>query len=556
MRFVNLASDPPGNIDWSRGLYTDEAFKSWTARDRALEGQWFPIDVDKKWFEAANFTQFFYISPLWTWLCRACFGIFGVSFVNLRILSILLTFGALLLLYRTLERELDWPSAMIAASLLGISYMWVMFNRLAILSTEVSAFLVCTFCFLALARPKRIYFAVAGLFLFLSFLMKASIVGIVPAIMIAWVYLIVQRKQLKMTGRQVGGNLGLFLGGFVVPFLIWFAAFVVPRMPSYLYNLNKVTFNQAGLGEPILQILSRLLFAGASARFFALTPIVSVAVVFATVASVVWLFSKPRRFGFVEAFALAWFWGQGVFVGMVKYRPERYFVDVLPPAAILISIFLLRMFRGEVPQVAGVRRRVAAAVICFVLLFYLDISIGARVARWSSVAQFLMASWELPLVGAVVVGLPLDWLKRRWAQTGLKVAAVLAIIAIVSLDSAKFVKWAANPAYSMADESKRFAQIVGKGRVGGAWAMPLSFGYKDIEAFPIFDWDIKQSGVNPFDQAKPTHLLLEAGCGWDDVFLKKTYPKEMSEFDLVGNFVIGEKYGLQLYRRRTTPSGG
>jgi 4-amino-4-deoxy-L-arabinose transferase-like glycosyltransferase len=128
LRIYHLDCDPPTWLSWSSGIYSDEGIYAGDAASAALTGHWSPGD-----FHSAE------IAPLHHLALLTLFRAFGVSLVTARTLSVVCSFVCLVFFWLILRREFDEITAAIGVVFLGLSPVFLFYNRLALLETPAVA---------------------------------------------------------------------------------------------------------------------------------------------------------------------------------------------------------------------------------------------------------------------------------------------------------------------------------------------------------------------------------------------------------------------------------
>ena len=130
LRLVFPAADPP----WTTPVgivWHDEGAWVHNARNKALFGEW-TLD---KWNPM-------YIAPVFTGLEYAAFELFGVGVRQARLVSELTGFASVLFLTWGVGRLGGREAAVAAGALLGTNYVYVMYDRAAIMEASMVAFMV------------------------------------------------------------------------------------------------------------------------------------------------------------------------------------------------------------------------------------------------------------------------------------------------------------------------------------------------------------------------------------------------------------------------------
>jgi hypothetical protein len=456
LRGLFLAADPP----WRSTVgvvWHDEGAWVHNARNKALFGHW-RLDEWNPVFVAPVFTGLEYLS----------FSAFGVGVRQARLVSVAAGFMSVLLLARGVRRVAGPLAGSIAGLLLATNYVYVMYNRAAIMEGLMAAFIVASWYCSTRAEKQPMWGALAGVCATLAFFTKAAAAFYIGALglLIASRILPLTRDLLR-ANRDLPANLDLRRKGLSclrigadLPGLLWTVAgltvsavviaafFVLPHWNDYqFYNwqmsvTRKPSYDVASLlmrvsWFPVLHdVFSRMWVA------------LCAGLVGAWGIAINW-----RRAGDGERLLLLW-----VAVGSLELLihdvgNERRFVFLIPA---LVALFSLVLARGRLlpGEARGVSRR--AVLFASPLLFYTFYVLLGAVARVPFLEQVYAHVLRMPVRlafgGAVVVTALLCWRWRSAAATltrplwGRRFAGTLAGIA-VGWNLAQFGWWAAHRSY-------------------------------------------------------------------------------------------------------------
>jgi hypothetical protein len=162
LRGLFPAADPP----WRSTVgvvWHDEGAWTHNARNKALYGAW----VQDAWNPV-------YIAPVFTGLEYASFALFGVGLRQARLVSEAAGVISVLLLALGVRRIGGSAAALDAAALLATNYVYVMYDRAAIMEALMAGFIVASWYCVAEAERRPAWGAAAGVFAALAFFTKAA----------------------------------------------------------------------------------------------------------------------------------------------------------------------------------------------------------------------------------------------------------------------------------------------------------------------------------------------------------------------------------------------
>lgn len=382
LRFVWLTSDPP-TVNSVGVVWHDEGAWTHNARNKALWGVW----------RTDNWNPV-YIAPVFTALEYASFRAFGVGTRQARVVPAASGLVAVAFLMAGLTATAGRKTALAGGALLAVNYVWVMWNRAALIESTMTAFIVISWGAYALAGRRPLWGLVAGASAMLAFFTKASAAFFLVAIVLEPLTTRTpssDRRGARRTWLGVaiaGAAVGLV---FVVPhwselrFYNWQMS--VTRKPEYTLGAFETRASWLPLVHDFLTWMWPLFVAACAGL----------------VGTVIrWRSARPP-----ERLLVLW-----VLVGLLELvmhdsGNERRYVMFIPPLAALASIWLVPAEVGaQMPREGRLTRSIAAIVALglgylaagsLVRLFFLD---DVRAGRLH--ATVVISAAAAALVAAVV----------------------------------------------------------------------------------------------------------------------------------------------------------
>jgi 4-amino-4-deoxy-L-arabinose transferase-like glycosyltransferase len=392
LRGLFPAADPP----WNPGVgivWHDEGAWVHNARNKVLFGEW---SLDR-WNPM-------FIAPVFTGLEYASFKAFGVGVRQARLVPELLGLLSIVLLGLGVTRLAGRRAGVIAAALLGTNYVYLMWNRAALMEGPMVAFMVAAwYCYSRIDENPR-WGAAASACAWLAFFTKAAAAFFVAAIALdasltlvaAWTGGLGSRRSTRAATWTLGG---LIAGGalaavtFVFPnwtdyrFYNWQMS--VTRKPSYDLKslIDRVTW------FPILHdVFTRMWFVLALGITAALG-----------------LLARWRDRPAAERLLLLWLGLGAIELLLHDTGNERRFVFFIPALVALAAIALgrTRLMPESVAEIPRARALIALPVVLYAayvvigalarLAFIREISPNVRLAAGLAVAvtAVLYATWPL-----------------------------------------------------------------------------------------------------------------------------------------------------------------
>ena len=412
-------------------VWHDEGAWTHNARNRALWGVW-GLDA---WNPM-------YIAPVFTGLEYVSFSLFGVGLWQARLVSEIAGIASVLLLALGIRRLSGDLAALIAAALLTTNYVYVMYNRAAIMEATMVAFMVAAWYCYGRAQEKPIWGLAASACALLAFFSKAAAAFFVAALAIDAVvsWLLTRRSGMPAARRAAAMTLaGLALAGVAA-----LAVFVAPNWTEYwFYNWQMSVTRKPSYD--VKSLVDRITWFPILHDLFTRTWLLLVVTVMSGLAAA----SRWRQLAAAERLLLLWV-GLGTLELIVHdVGNERRFVFFIPALAALAALALggRRSVAGHelalIPRGRAALALPAVAFACYVtagaivrVLHPYEISPNVRLAAGIAVvATALIYTWW-PRLAA--------WLAaQHWSPR----AALLVTGLVCAGDLVQFGQWAAGRTY-------------------------------------------------------------------------------------------------------------
>ena len=437
------AADPP----WRSTVgvvWHDEGAWTHNARNKALFGAW----RQDEWNPM-------YIAPVFTALEYASFSAFGVGVRQARLVSELAGFASVLLLALGLRRVSGNVAGALAGLLLATNYVYVMYDRAAIMEGLMAAFIVASWYCSARAERRPEWGALAGLLATLAFFTKAAAafyvasLGLLAAARI-WEGLRTGTPSAARHQRAAVWTCAGVLLSFAAAGLL----FVVPHWSDYRFYNWQVSVTRKPSYDAASVLMRVSWFPILHDTFSRMWPALCLGVFGAWGTVVRW-----RRAGDGERLLLLW-----VAVGSLELLVhdvgnERRFVFLIPALVALASLVLARGSLMPADVVDLRRSRVLAAVPFLLYTGYVLLGPLTRLPYLEQVrAHVLRMPVRLAAAGAVLVTAVAV---ARWVRAarvlgtplwGGRTALAAAILAAV-WNMAQFGDWALHRTYKNYDAS-------------------------------------------------------------------------------------------------------
>jgi 4-amino-4-deoxy-L-arabinose transferase-like glycosyltransferase len=445
LRTIYPAADPPWRTTVGV-VWHDEGAWVHNARNKALFGAW----REDQWNPM-------YIAPVFTGLEYVSFAAFGVGVRQARLVSELAGIGSVLLLALGVRRIGGNVAGLIAGGLLATNYVYVMYDRAAIMEALMVAFIVASWFCSVRAEERPWWGAVAGVMAVLAFFTKAAAAFYIGALGLAAVSQLLPARG----GHQNARRAALWtLAGLAIACGVVAALFVLPNWSEYrFYNwqmsvTRKPSYDVKSIADrlswfPVLHdTFTRMWFE------------VCVGVIGA------WgLLLRWRTTRMTERLLVLWLAVGTIELLVHDVGNERRFVFLIP-ALIAITSLVLGGSVGLLPDEASriPRRRIWLAAPLIVYTAYVLIAPIARLPFLYVVKDSVRLSAVLALALGLIVVLTWPRAARLLSRGGWRVPAAAGLTAaIMAADLVQFFQWASSRTYKNYEASRAVGRALPEG---------------------------------------------------------------------------------------------
>jgi Dolichyl-phosphate-mannose-protein mannosyltransferase len=487
LRFLFPTADPPWRTTVGV-VWHDEGAWTHNARNRALFGAW-RLDQWNPMF----------VSPVFTALEYAAFGTLGVGTWQARTVSQAAGMLAVLLIglgvARVGGRQAGHAAGVIAAAWLATNYVYVMYDRAALMESTMAAFVVAGWYGFVRAQERPVWGLWAGSAAILAYFTKAAAVFFIAALVIASAWSLVEgcphpsplparrgrergsedRRRLQFgrlfrwstyrltsTSPDDAARIGAVwtLIGLAVAGLLALAVFVIPFWTDYrFYNWPMSVTRKPSYD--LRSLLDRVTWLPILHDVFTRMWFVWVVGLIAWIGSLV----RATELGAPERLLTLWVGIGGLELIAHDVGNERRFVFLIPALIAIASLALARDRRLLPPATASISRPKALLAMPVVLyLSYLLIGALVRLASLYDVGPNVRLAAALAVAMTALVYL--TWPRvPRWiagAQITMRAAAVIALL-VVAGNLIQFTQWAVDRTYANYEASRELGRLLPPG---------------------------------------------------------------------------------------------
>ena len=446
VRFIYPAADPP----WNPGVgivWHDEGAWVHNARNKALFDVW-SLDA---WNPM-------YIAPVFTLLEYASFAAFGVGIREARLVPEVTGILSILLLGLGVRRLAGRDAALIAAALLATNYVYVMWNRAALMEGPMTAFIVASWYCYVRAQQRPWWGALVGVCALLAYFTKASAAFFVAALGVEALIALVASGATESPTTKSAARATLV--GLIAGALVAVAGFVVPNWGEYrFYNWQMSVTRKPSY--TLRAFLDRLTWLPILHDIFTrMWPVLVIGVISSVSTLARWRGVAPG-----ERLLLLWIGLGALEVLLHDVGNERRFIPFIP-ALIAIAALVLGKYRTLVPaETAAVplRRALLGAPIvayaCYVVAGAL-----VRIAFLYDVRPNVRLAAVLAAIATAALYATWPRVPRLLSHGGWSPAAGLLLAAFLCAgDLAQYLQWATGRSYKNYDASRALGAILPSG---------------------------------------------------------------------------------------------
>jgi 4-amino-4-deoxy-L-arabinose transferase-like glycosyltransferase len=440
-------------------VWHDEGAWVHNARNKALFGAW----TQDAWNPL-------YVAPVFTGLEYLSFAMFGVGVWQARLVSEASGFASVLLLAFGIRRIAGRDASLAAAALVATNYVYVMWNRAALMEALMVAFMVAAwYCYARAQTQSRWAFAAAACAL-LAYFTKAAAVFFVAALGIEALIAVLRPSDADTPESRKAAI--VTLAGLVICGALALALFILPNWTDYrFYNWQMSVTRKPSYD--LVSLLNRVTWFPIRHDIFTRMWFTVVVGALAMLAAL----GRWRRIAPAERLLVLWV-ALGAFELLLHdVGNERRFIFFVPPLVALTAIVLARDRRILSEEIAGASRmRVALFLPVIFYVLYVVFGSIVRLAFLYETRPVVRLGAALALVSAILV--VATWPRsarfvsaRQWSPT-----AAIVVAALVSAGQiAQFAQWARGRTYKNYEASVQLGTILPPGTlVHGKLANGLS----------------------------------------------------------------------------------
>lgn len=551
LRINAPTADLPAHITFSGSTLTDEGNQCHNSRSKALYGEWYPDD-----WRISNY------NPILPWIKYAIFKVCGVGMLQMRLVSYLFAALSLLFFFLTLKSYLhhNFKFVLLGTFLLGINFLYVMYNKIGTFETSIIFWLILTLYFLEKYRrqQKPIFLLLAGASTFMTFIFKSIMAYILPLPFAAYILMHLLATGEKRISLKKGlQNILFIIIGILILLIPWYLFHYLPNREWIIsapgQYMGKLMFPRS------LEVAFRNFLTFPWKGQFYKIPIVWLSAILFVPLFFRRLLRKQAKL--TEIGYVLFFFAHTVVFFIMSYRPTRYFIPVIPAMVFMTVVLFEHGSRLPQQEQESAVYRPSGKI----LLFTVDTLWLALAAYFCLIPLFsrYILSVSLPslsvfyvIVCAAVIGAiyllkhlyhKLSW-KPGTGNDKLKYVFTSLIVLMIGIsfviNMGYYLQWNANKTYTIRNMSGELGEKLENAYIGGmtSTVAVLENRHKALWLYPNFvNWD-----KSTFEKYPLTHALLGTDVSHEIIHFFNQWPERMARARLLKVYSIKD-YFLHLY---------
>jgi len=520
LRLQHLRADPPrllATLEGSAGIYFDEGIYSHNARNKLLFGTW----VSDEW------NPYIYNAPL-TGIYYLAFEIGGISIATVKVMTIIFGLVGLIVFFLSVRDRSGRKAALALTLLFSLNYYWLMYNRIGLLENFAALCCLISFYFFGHGRERAAFMFAAGFFVALTVMSKYLFAYFLIAATIAVLYQAWRDRRWRQA---------LYYGiGMTVPWLAWLAAIYLPNVGVFA-KISR-SWGLQSLPHSIDQALANLA-TNPLPKFMGLMPLEFILVLVFAGMFIAAFFRKPAAWPEArDVFVFLWLIGAILEMGILSYRPLRYYLPLMPAIYLAIS----RLAITPPAKSPALWERLLAGLMIVLLAFACKPFFLGLVRSPSSFFVF-PAVWRIILLLALVCILILVMEgKPKWQHHGRIGLAVVMAATATFLYHAHFYR---HPVYNLEIASDFIKTLPPQTTLLGQEAPRLAL---ETPFHTLMAYEGWFNDEDSFSRYRPTHVIvLDKFQRAEFAWLERRFPAETRRLRLVRRFWVWDST-LSLYR--------
>jgi 4-amino-4-deoxy-L-arabinose transferase-like glycosyltransferase len=527
LRMVHLSADPPETLSASAGPYGDPGGYAYNARNKVVFGQW---ELDK--------LNPMYISLIPHSFTYLSFILFGVGIAQMNLVPIFFSCLILVLLIFVVKKMFSSSMGLIALYLLGISYLFIMYSRIANRIMPMIFFLILSLFFFQKGLKKKEWFFLAGLSCLLALISKGVCFYILAAFFLGFIVYL----ALNMNLKEAILPLSYFIFGFSIACAIWIIFVYVP----YGYMFKSIADINIQFLIPPKSIPKMLeYFWTRPSILFDNMPIISLLSCFSFLILVYRLIHKPKAITLLECVMILWFAAGFVYFSIIYQRVTRHFIPQILPMVFLSTSLIHNFLQSSRITKPKKFRLLFGFAFFFWLLFPASKLLKQILEKLPESLSNIWIATCLLAIMTLFLTLLFFLIMKLWPtrfeiplSPSLKKVIVLGILlSVLFFNGQKYLSWALHPQFKLKQISTDLGEAFDQAAIAGLWApvICLENKHRAHESYPGYINDEKDF----LEKFKITHVFATTFFGGlENNYYWRNFPEAMARARLLAKYHV------------------
>jgi len=511
LRILFPMADPPRNLTISGAPVGDPGQHSYGARNRILFGQW-SFDEWKPHLGSPL------ISMAVNWMT---FRLFGIGFAAHKAIPIFFSIASLLAFLLLVYRRLPAKTATGAVLFVACSFPLLMYAHVGNRYMPMIFFFLLSIHFFVLGaetgRSRDMVFA--ALFFILSYASQNHILYMTGVLIFLSGFWLIRRR---IKWRSMLAFWGVLAAGMAA----WYLAVFLPNQDFFAHFVGHNRLIRYIRNTP--QLLANIRDNPFALQFRNDAPVLLLAILGVGTAAALWI--RKRKLPALIETAVIWLILSAGFHSIWSYRPTRFYLAIIFPAAVIAAWFLQQWVdrkraKAALPELAAVAMATGIALIVCGAVIY------ARFAAHRVQTQPWMAC-VFAFVFLILAALL--WAPRKWRE---RAAAAFLMLAF-AVNLVTYIQWASQREYRIIETADVLTKVLPPSRIAGNWASILSLGGPHQTHLLSGEMGINWHRDFLFTHQVEYLLLTQAGFAKEYREYLRFFPLQMAAARLMARFPI------------------
>jgi hypothetical protein len=582
-RVISIYNDPPW---WMRADFLcDEGWWADSARGKVFFDDYFSDD----------FGTAYLVTPGYTLMLETVYKIFGVGIIQTRMISAIFGVLTIIIVAVLIWIKLGSKEALLCMILLGVSPFYWAYNRVGLIETSQAFCITGAFCLYMLNGKKFLGVFGFGLLLSLAIALKpnAVVIGFLPLFTAVVASRVADNKVMSIS--RVVGHVLAFLRSMLPAFLglllglsIFFIWVVVPHWKEFASMV--VAESGAGKGS----VFRFLTLAGSA--------MISVEAVGGKTDVLVWRLARwspaivfgawlailsfirelsvdsrsiKERFTSFEIGCCWWMLSTWFFVSLSYHQPARRFIVLLPPMAIVATIFIFnkeRLITQSSYESGSITKRIVRDYIHWVVLSLpavilikplatraiMNVTIGTDLGKYPGFSPAAAGTlFTLVWLALLIPVSRVHGIGKAIKRVSLSKASILVMVVLIIYEVGTIGSILRTSKASFYEFQNTVQSLVKEGETVLGHAATAAFLPYKVRTVRRTTPEDGSPPANPdvWDRMKPLYILQLEQFNYHQT--RRSYQDLITEkrYDLVGRYGIGpqrnstDKFVLAIYKR-------